>query len=312
MEKFHNILLVTQNLTDEHEPLKQAMSVARNNHAALKILTICPELPKEIMPYQDKYELFLKNQLNQTIEDVFKVLNISKTELNIETEISYSNQLANHVIRTVIKESYDLVIKGAAFSSSEKGFKAVDMQLLRKCPCSLWLSRPIQKHRDQIKVAVAIDPEDHSKESYDLSIRLLALSRLLADSCNGKLSIISCWDYEYEEFLRHNMWINIADDKINEIVENHKNSHHMQLVNLIEKSGIQGDIVLEHARGEADLLIPNFVNDNSIDILVMGTVGRTGIPGFIMGNTAESIVQRLNCSLLALKPNGFVSPVKAY
>ena len=50
----------------------------------------------------------------------------------------------------------------------------------------------------------------------------------------------------------------------------------------------------------------------SIDILVMGTVARTGIPGFIMGNTAENLIQELKCSLLATKPNGFVSPITAY
>lgn len=44
----------------------------------------------------------------------------------------------------------------------------------------------------------------------------------------------------------------------------------------------------------------------------MGTVARTGIPGFIIGNTAENILQKIDCSLLALKPLGFVSPVKAY
>lgn len=44
----------------------------------------------------------------------------------------------------------------------------------------------------------------------------------------------------------------------------------------------------------------------------MGTVARTGIPGFIIGNTAENTLREIRCSLLALKPNGFVSPVKAY
>jgi len=44
----------------------------------------------------------------------------------------------------------------------------------------------------------------------------------------------------------------------------------------------------------------------------MGTVARTGILGCLMGNTAENIVVELKCSLLALKPGGFVSPVKAY
>jgi nucleotide-binding universal stress UspA family protein len=41
----------------------------------------------------------------------------------------------------------------------------------------------------------------------------------------------------------------------------------------------------------------------------MGTVARTGIAGFFMGNTAESILTQLECSVLTLKPQGFVSPV---
>ena len=41
----------------------------------------------------------------------------------------------------------------------------------------------------------------------------------------------------------------------------------------------------------------------------MGTVARTGIPGLIMGNTAEAILEQLDCSVLAIKPPGFVTPV---
>ena len=41
----------------------------------------------------------------------------------------------------------------------------------------------------------------------------------------------------------------------------------------------------------------------------MGTVGRTGVAGLVVGNTAETILEQLQCSILALKPPGFVSPV---
>jgi nucleotide-binding universal stress UspA family protein len=61
-----------------------------------------------------------------------------------------------------------------------------------------------------------------------------------------------------------------------------------------------------------DQSIPDFIDQNDIDILVMGTVARTGIYSFVIGNTAENILQKLSCSLLALKPKGFVSPVKAH
>jgi nucleotide-binding universal stress UspA family protein len=45
------------------------------------------------------------------------------------------------------------------------------------------------------------------------------------------------------------------------------------------------------------------------DLVVMGTVARTGIPGFIIGNTAETILNQIDGSVLAIKPRGFVTPV---
>ena len=41
----------------------------------------------------------------------------------------------------------------------------------------------------------------------------------------------------------------------------------------------------------------------------MGTISRTGIPGILVGNTAEKLLERVDCSLLTVKPEGFVSPV---
>jgi nucleotide-binding universal stress UspA family protein len=41
----------------------------------------------------------------------------------------------------------------------------------------------------------------------------------------------------------------------------------------------------------------------------MGTVGRTGLPGFFIGNTAEEVLQTATTSVLAVKPAGFESPV---
>jgi nucleotide-binding universal stress UspA family protein len=56
-------------------------------------------------------------------------------------------------------------------------------------------------------------------------------------------------------------------------------------------------------------VIPWVVRKRKIDLLVMGTICRTGIPGFIIGNTAEKVLDTINCSVLTVKPVGFVSPV---
>ena len=59
----------------------------------------------------------------------------------------------------------------------------------------------------------------------------------------------------------------------------------------------------------ASKVAADFAKTHDIDLIVMGTIARTGIPGLFIGNTAESILQRVDCSVLAVKPDGFVSPV---
>jgi len=61
--------------------------------------------------------------------------------------------------------------------------------------------------------------------------------------------------------------------------------------------------------GDAKYIVPAAARDLDVDLIVMGTVARVGIPGFFMGNTAESILNQIDCSVLTIKPSGFVSPV---
>jgi nucleotide-binding universal stress UspA family protein len=56
-------------------------------------------------------------------------------------------------------------------------------------------------------------------------------------------------------------------------------------------------------------VIPELIKEQDIDLIVMGTVARTGLPGMIMGNTAEAVLDRVKCAVLAIKPDGFISPV---
>ena len=51
------------------------------------------------------------------------------------------------------------------------------------------------------------------------------------------------------------------------------------------------------------------VEQHNPDLVVMGTLSRSGVAGLLMGNTAERLLPRLTTSLLALKPVDFVSPL---
>lgn len=64
-------------------------------------------------------------------------------------------------------------------------------------------------------------------------------------------------------------------------------------------------------KGEAGKLIPELSKEKQIEVIVMGTVCRTGISGFFIGNTAEDVLRQVDCSVLTVKPDGFVTPFDA-
>lgn len=314
MRNFHKILYTSGGVGDDIEGLKQALSLARNNNAALKFLVLYPELPVGQEAYQGKYQAFMADQAALSVQKACAALGVEDGLVPVEVELENGGDIpaAISVVRHVLRDAHDLVIKEAEPRESGKGFMAMDMNLLRKCPCPVWLARPITRSRGAIRVAVAVNPESRSDAERDLSLRLLELGRSLADSCSGELDILSCWDFEFERYLRENSRVYIPEETLRSAAQQAMSSHHSGLSQLLKQSGIGGDLQIHRLKGRADDLIPAFVSNNAVDILVMGTVARTGIIGFIMGNTAENIMRQIGCALVALKPSGFVSPVKAY
>ncbi|MFC6635095.1 universal stress protein [Microbulbifer taiwanensis] len=310
MQNFHNILYVSHATGDESAGLLQALAVARNNGAAVKVLVVCPAVPEEFEEFSQVCMDALVTRVQDSVAEVREQLNLAEEQLNLEVEADCGSRPAERVIQRVLSEDYDLVIKNVEGRTQRKGFKAMDMELLRKCPCPVWLCRPISRSHREIDVAVAVDPECEEASAYDLAIRLLRWARALADTCSGELHLISCWDYDVDEYLRHNFPLSASDEELDRATEAARAKHRSKLDVLIQASGIGGEMDVHHAIARPDRFIPLLIDEEKYDILVMGTVGRTGIPGFIMGNTAENILQKVSCSLLALKPSDFISPLK--
>jgi nucleotide-binding universal stress UspA family protein len=313
MHSFRNILYASTGIGDDIEGLKQALSLARANQAALKCLLVYPELPKSHEMYQDRYREFLLDQMDTAIRQARAALHLRSSEPPVTVELDAgADPPAVRMIRHALREVHDLLIKEAEPIEGGVGFTSLDMTLLRKCPCPVWLARPISRPKNEARVAVAVSADNRETSEHDLALRLLTLGRSLADTCNGELAIVSCWDFAFERFLRGNTRVEIPADTLQSTMQNAQSAHQLELGRLLEASGIGGRYHVHRMKGQPEKMIPLFVRSRKIDILVMGTVARTGIFGYLMGNTAENIMHELECALLAIKPGGFVSPVKAY
>ena len=63
-------------------------------------------------------------------------------------------------------------------------------------------------------------------------------------------------------------------------------------------------------KGLARTEIPALAARLEVDLVGMGSVGRTGVPGFFIGNTAEKTLAAVDCSILTVKPKAFKTPVE--
>lgn len=310
MRQFQNILFVSNGLGNETDALSQTIQLAVSNQASLKILIVCPALPQDFAPYKSSYEHFLKTQVNHTLNLATASVPAGSPKMSLNIDIIWDKTPSIAIIQYVIRHSHDLVIK-AAEDHHSTGFKALDMTLLRKCPCTVFLHRPL-KNSQMIRVAVAIDPINDRTAEQDLAINLLQLTDYLARFYHGEFHLVACWDFLLERFIRNSSWTNMSEDSLHDMALDAENTSYLALTQIIQKAKLQAKPTIYHLKGEATALIPKLVSDKKFDVLVMGTIARTGISGFIIGNTAENILQKLDCSLWAMKPRGFISPVKAY
>ncbi len=310
MQQFKKILFVGRGTQEQSHGLTQAIGLARDNEAELTAIHVCPRLPDQLQPYKDALLRSLDQELKAGIDRAREAVGLEPNRLRILTAAECTGTPVVHIIQRVLRGGYDLLVKEADEGSGQNGFRAFDMQLLRKCPCAVWLCRPITQSSQKIRVGVAIDPESHESSDYALSLELLRLGRSIADTYSRELTIISCWDFEYESYLLNSPWSSIPREEVRDTVAEAQRLHWRGLRRVITESGISGEYDVRHVRGRPSESVPLQVDRLSLDILVMGTVARTGIPGFFIGNTAENIVQKIACSLVALKPPDFVSPVR--
>lgn len=60
---------------------------------------------------------------------------------------------------------------------------------------------------------------------------------------------------------------------------------------------------------DPDLAILKHIEGHAIELLVVGANPCGGMTGMLMGNSAERLLRRVSCSVLAVKPGDFTCPV---
>jgi universal stress protein E len=81
-----------------------------------------------------------------------------------------------------------------------------------------------------------------------------------------------------------------------------RNAHTDKMQNLLKAHDLMNN-PFHVVEGPANIAIPMVAKEIDVQLLILGTVGRTGLSGAFIGNTAEHILANMSCDILTLKPN---------
>ncbi|WP_111638870.1 universal stress protein [Marinomonas shanghaiensis] len=324
MKKFNNIVYVLEDDTDVFSSsLVQVVNLAKTNQANLTLLHIHPEIKSTGLVHltgiteeeiKDKVLEKERDRLNTFIQSIDQ-------SLNTRAEVRFGKKYIE-TIRAVYDKQFDLVIKEAKnLDWFDRLLGSDDMHLLRKCPCPVWLMKKNEKPKyKNIIAAVDFDSEFESSPreiNYELNKKILELSSLLALSEMATLHVVNAYDVPHAGFI--GLWVEQPEKVEKQLFESEYRNRRYQMNTMMDSlKQMLGEETFRYlspqthiVQGSPDRELPKLANNISADLMVMGTVARSGIAGVIIGNTAETILAQLQCSVLALKPDGFVSPISS-
>jgi len=316
MKRFNNILLVAKALQEQPLALDAALMAAEQHTASITVLLVLPPL--------NAFHLINKDRTQQDIERDYSQHHLNQllawiSRQNYPVEIRCKVVIGTEfleVIRSVLRNQHDLVVKTAEpVSWIKRLFGSTDMHLLRKCPCPLWLLKPgvapaYQRIVASVDIHSSTQPVDDS-----LNQQIVELSAAFTIPNNAELYLLHAWQPEPAGMVL--MWCDNPEQAEAEFNQSVYQSQQMAMSRFKQQTltwlGQQSyDFIqpqFELLRGEPTKVLAERVHNIDPGLVIMGTVARTGIAGLLIGNTAEAMLEQLDCSVLAIKPAGFVTPV---
>jgi universal stress protein E len=211
------------------------------------------------------------------------------------------------ITRQVLQAGHDLVIVPAAETCGIEGklLGSPALHLMRTCPCPIWAVRSARGRARSGILAVLEADERHAE---DLNAKILDLACSLTQSENDELHVLHVRRMDVESMPRH---LTGSGQSRRELLSPGSRSRDQKGRGrrFVENGHVSPTMHFYYLRRAAAPLICRLAQERQVDLIVMGTAARPGAQGCVLHDIAETVLHRVDCSVLTVKPEGFVSPV---
>lgn len=208
-------------------------------------------------------------------------------------EVVWTPDLVDWVVDAVARDAISLVVK-AGNRSESFFYTPTDWRLLRSCPVPVLIAGPRPRGKAR-RILAAVDAVSTDRVQAALNRKVLAAAAGLGAALGARVH--AAYVVAVSTVARD---MDLVDPAALE--RRARARLGPSLAALAGEYGIGAADVLIQA-GPPERVLPAIAGRLKADIVVMGTVGRTGVAGKLLGNTAEQVLQRLRTSLLAVRPD---------
>ncbi|MFT6984589.1 MAG: universal stress protein E [Psychromonas sp.] len=310
MLNYRNILVFIDPTQESQPALARAVGIAqKDKKVKITLFLCCYDLSYEMTSLSSSDERqAMQSLVIKENQDWLETLALPYQEngLNINNQVIWHNRPFQAVIIEVLKNNYDLVVKSTHQHSKLSAilFTPTDWNLLRKCPVPVLL---VKHHQwpENGNILCAIDCKSiQDEEHHQLNQQILSEAKIMAEVINANIHIVNAYPSP-----PMNIMLELPEfDPIN-YEDGLKKFHQKTLNGYAQANNIPKDRT--HLRqGLPEDVISEVANEIDAELVILGTVGRSGLSATLLGHTAEQVIDNLDCDLLALKPQGFISPIK--
>lgn len=233
----------------------------------------------------------------------------------VDAEVAvYAGEPTRTLVNVIVDQGFDVLVKAAQTEGWPRGGSS-DQRILRHCPCPVAILRPPtpdQPHK--IMAAIEMNPDDPDDNAVNDEIMDAAIRTAMGYF--SQLVVVHAWHLQGEPMLA-NGFARLPRAKIDALREDERQHHRRWLESYVDRYvGGLGPEAKRYLKPEIRLVqglptqaLVRQVETEKPELLVLGSVARTGIQGLLIGNTAESLVSQVPCSTLTVKPAGFQSPL---
>ncbi len=288
MKLLENILLADDFSKSSKNVVETAIELAKVLKS--KIIPI-HVLPDDIV--NDKVKLLLKETALMKLEETAE--KIKSAGVEVGKPILEFGSTSDGIVRTAVSVSTNLILIGSGESQKGDRFRlgTTTERIIQKSEKPVF----VVKEGVALNIQNILCPIDFSETSK----RALKNAITIARRFRAELTILGVCE------LQGTTWF--TSDKDREEENNTRCAQHKAKFDAFLKSfnleGLKWN--KETPKGNPDEEILSAISRKMIDLLVMGTTGRTGLNRLVIGSVAEKVEREVPCSFLTLKSENVIS-----